>query len=284
MNTRKIVGYTVWVCLWVVALAAPGLAQQDEKDDTGTNPINFTYDARLYMEMSGLPSDAGSLITTTYEFRAPLGRTLSNLTNQGAGIFNDLGDRFALRLKTRHKSVNLNADSERSGANTNFSGIGDLDVRLLAVPYMKQKFAIAGGLEAYLPTATNDALGDGRYALVPQVFFGFFGLLGPKSIFVPGYLYVADVGGDSDRTSVDQHKIDVYFVWLLANMKNWLIINPQANFDVGNDRELFLVDAEFGFMVPQLPGASTWLRPGVGFGSDRPFDWTLEFGFKFIWR
>ena len=281
---RQIAGYTAWVCLWLVALATPGLAQQDGSDDTGTNPVNFTYDARLYMEMSQLPEDVGSAITTTYEFRAPFGRTMANLTDNRLGIFKDRGDKYALRLKTRHKSLNFNEGGQSSGANTNVSGIGDMDARFLAIPHAKGKFALATGLEAYFPTATNDALGDGRYALVPQVFLGFFGLMGEKSIFAPGYLYVADVGGDSDRTSVDQHKIDVYFVWLLANMKHWLIINPQANFDVGNDRDLYLIDAEFGFMVPQLPGASTWLRPGVGFGDDKPFDWTLEFGFKFIWR
>ena len=272
-------------CFLLLALicTTAAVAQEKKKDDTGTNPINFTYDTRFYIETADFGN--GSQTTGTYEFRAPLGRTISNLTNQKLGIFNDMGSRFAFRLKYRPlKSLNLDDPGGDPLGNTNISGTGDMDVRLLGIPYVTQNFGIAAGLEAYFPTATNDLLGTGRTALVPQVFFGFFGLLGKNSIFAPGYLYVVDVGGESHRSKLNQHKIDMYFVWLLAGMKHWLIINPQANFDVENDKEIFLVDAEFGFMIPTVPGASTYLRPGVGIGNDRPFDWTLEVGLKFIWR
>ena len=268
--------------LFLLALTSPAAVLAQE-DNTGTNPINFTYDARFYTELSDLDFANASMLTNTFEFRAPLGRTLANLGVR-EGFFGDLGSKYALRLKFRHKSLNMDAADGNAFGNASVSGIGDLDVRFLAVPFVNQKYAIATGVEAYFPTATNDALGTGRVALVPQIFFGFFGVLGGRSMFVPGYLYVADVGGDDGRTQLSQHKIDVYFVWILANMKNWLIINPQANFDTGNDQNIFLVDAEFGFMIPPVPGASTYLRPGVGFGDDKPFDWTFEFGLKFIWR
>lgn len=67
-------------------------------------------------------------------------------------------------------------------------------------------------------------------------------------------------------------------------MRHWLIINPQLIFDVENSKEFMIVDVEFGYMIPPLPGASIYLRPGAGVGADRPLDWTFEFGFKFIWR
>jgi hypothetical protein len=159
-----------------------------------------------------------------------------------------------------------------------------MDFRFLAVPYATNKWGIAAGVEAFFPTATNDLLGTGRYSLRPQVFLGFFGLLGKNSIFAPGYLYVFDVGGDADRPSVEQHQIDMYFVWLLAKMRHWLIINPQMNFDVANDENIYVVDVEFGYTIPQIKGASVHVRPGVGLGDDRPFDWTFEFGLKFVWR
>ncbi len=269
----------------LIALVCPAMAvAQDEakkKDDTGTNPINFTYDARFYTETSWLRPDNSSLITNTFELRMPLGRTMSNLTNQKLGIFNDLGSRHALRLKYRYKSLNLEAGQ---GPNTNISGTGDLDFRYLYIPYVTNKWGLAAGLEAFFPTASNDALGDGKYVLRPQIFAGFFGLFGKASIFAPGILYLFDVAGDDNRAPVNQWQMDIYFVWLLAQMKHWLIINPQPVWDVENNKEFMIVDAEFGFMIPQLPGASTWVRPGAGVGSDRPFDWTFEFGFKFIWR
>ena len=273
-------------CMQLVGLVGPTAAvaqeaEEKEEDNTGTNPINFTYDARFYSETSWLPGDNSSLITNTFEFRAPLGRDLANLTNQKEGIFNDLGNKHALRIKVRTKSLNLD-DGE--GSNTNISGIGDLDLRWLYIPYVTNKVGIATGLEAFFPTATNDALGDGKLILRPQIFGGFFGLLGKNSIFAPGLLYLFDVAGDDDRASVNQWQVDMYFVWLLAQMRHWLIVNPQLVFDVENSKEYMIVDLEFGYMIPPLPGASIYLRPGAGVGADRPLDWTFEFGFKFIWR
>ncbi len=262
----------------LVGLATPGLAQDD---NTGTNPINFTYDARFYTETDWLTADDASLITSTFEFRLPLGRTMSNLTNQKLSVFNDLGSRHAIRLKVPYKSLNLDTGE---GPNTNISGTGDMAFRYLYIPYVTNKWGLAGGLEALFPTASNDALGDGKLVLRPQIFAGFFGLFGKNSIFAPGLLYVFDVAGDDDRASVNQWQMDIYFVWLLAQMKHWLIINPQPVVDVANKKEFMIVDVEFGFMIPQLPGASTWTRPGAGVGSDRPCDWTFEFGFKWIWR
>ena len=45
--------------------------ENQKKDNTGTNPVNFTYDARFYIENSWL--DGGSLIAPTFEFRWPMG-------------------------------------------------------------------------------------------------------------------------------------------------------------------------------------------------------------------
>ena len=254
-----------------------------KNDNTGTNPINFTYDARFYIESSWF--EGGSFISPTFEFRAPLGRDLDNLTNQKIGLFNDLGNKYALRIKFRPwQNLNLEAPSGNPTEDVNISGIGDTDFRFLAVPHATSKWGIAAGLEAFFPTATNDLLGTGKYVLRPQVFLGFFGLVGKNSIFAPGYLYAFDVGGDSARAPVQQHQFDIYFVWLLAKMKHWLIFNPQINLDQENDLNIFVADLEFGYTIPQLPGTSIHLRPGVGMGADRPFDFTFEFGVRFIWR
>ena len=254
-----------------------------EHDNTGTNPINFTYDARFYIESSWF--DGGSLIAPTFEFRWPLGRDIVNLQNKKQGIFNDLGQKYALRVKFRpQQNLNLEDPGGDPTAGVNISGMGDTDFRFLAAPYVTQKWGIAAGLEAYFPTATNDLLGTGKYSLRPQVFAGFFGLLGKNSIFAPGLLYLFDVGGDSDRDPVEQWQMDIYFVWLLAQNRHWLIINPQPVLDVAKDTEFMIFDVEWGYTIPQLPGVSIHIRPGAGVGADRPFDFTFEFGIRFIWR
>jgi hypothetical protein len=49
---------------------AQGEVQEKMKEDnTGTNPINFTYDARFYIESTWF--DGGSLIAPTFEFWLP---------------------------------------------------------------------------------------------------------------------------------------------------------------------------------------------------------------------
>ena len=190
-----------------------------------------------------------------------------------------------MRFKYRpQQNLNLYDPGGDPTADVNISGMGDLDVRFLAVPHATNKWGVAAGLEAYFPTATNDLLGSGKYVLRPQVFTGFFGLLGKGSIFAPGLLYVFDVGGDSHRNPVEQWQMDIYFVWLLAQQRHWLIINPQLVADVANDQEFIVFDLEWGYTIPQLPGASVHVRPGAGIGGDRPLNWTFEFGLRFIWR
>ena len=46
------------------------------EDNSGTNPVSFTYDFRVYSELAQLPNDAGSSALTTAELRVPLGRDI----------------------------------------------------------------------------------------------------------------------------------------------------------------------------------------------------------------
>jgi hypothetical protein len=135
-------------------------------------------------------------------------------------------------------------------------------------------------MEAFFNTASTDALGSGGTQLAPVVFLPLFNILGPRSLFAPGYQYVFDVSG----STVSRSQIDLYFVWILAGGRNWLLFDPQIILDHENSREFVTVDAEWGFMIVPQSGISGYVRPGVGVGAERPFDWNLEFALKFIWR
>jgi hypothetical protein len=107
-------GIACWLVLGGIATA--------QEDNTGTNPVNFTYDFRLYAEMASLPIDDSSLITNTVEFRWPFGRDVANLKGTGAGsLYYDLGSRFGTRLRARYS--NLSVDVPGSGT-LSVSGIG----------------------------------------------------------------------------------------------------------------------------------------------------------------
>jgi len=279
----KTVNMKILSLFLLFAIAATAFAQEEpapkKKDNTGTNPINFTYDYRLYYEMQQFKDDGGSQNRTIMEFRAPLGRDLSNVLGKDeSAAMSNWGSRMQLRFRTYYNTLNLN---HPDGTNTTTSGIGDFDARFMAIAFVNKKWGIAPGVEAFFNTASNDALGSGSNILAPMLFLGFFNALGKRSIFAPGYQYQFNVDGNTVSRSI----LDLYFVWILAKGKNWVIINPQPVWDHINDVFLGQVDVEWGFMIVPKSGISGYIRPGFGFGGEhRPFNYNLEACIKFVWR
>ena len=276
---------TVLTCLLLLLLVlagpTPSFAQED---NTGTNPVNFTYDARFITEMAELDG-GGSLLTNTFELRWPLGRNVANLQGAEAGsLFRDMGSQFGARIRARYQGLSVNTPGAVPFGTSEVSGIGDLDARVLYLAYASSNLIVATGLEAFFDTASNDALGSGKTSLAPQVFIIFPGILGGRSLFAPGLQYVFDIAGNDNRDDIRRTQLDLYFVWLLANGKYWLIVDPQVVFDHEADKQLALIETEYGFMIAPSVGASTYVRPGVGIGADKPYSWNLEVGLKFVWR
>jgi hypothetical protein len=283
--------------LLFVAFAIPAYAQVEEaqeeeilkeiveeaeevkkEDNTGTNPVNFTYDFRLIQEMQQFKDDGGSMNKSDFEFRAPFGRDIANIAGQEAGALVDLGSRFAVRLRGYYNTVSLN-DNSASGSTT-YSGIGDFDARFLAIAYATSKFVIAPGLEGFFNTASNDMVGAGQNILAPVVFFGWFNLLGKYSILAPGLQHRFSVDGKA----VNQSILDLYYVKILSKGKNWFILNPQPVYDWEAETAYMVVDVEWGFMIAKAAGLSGSVRPGFGVGEDRPFNYNFEFALRCVWR
>ena len=279
-SLTKTVGWTT-ICVALLALAAwPSAAPA--QDNTGTNPANFTYDARLYFELAELDDPGGSLITSTYELRWPLGGDVANVKGEEEGFYSKLGKRFGARVRTRFQSLSVENPSDGLFGTSEVSGIGDIDARVLYMAYASKRVIVVPGLEAYFDTASTPALGNGANVLAPVLFGVFPGVLGGKSLFAPGYQYLFDISGDD--TKISRSQIDLYFVWLLGAGKHWLIVDPQIVLDHENSVEPALVEVEWGYMIAPSVGASTYVRPGVGIGSDKPYEWNVEFGFKYVWR
>jgi hypothetical protein len=269
-------------CLQLLALALGPTGVLAQEDNTGTNPANFTYDARLYFEMADLDDPRGSLITSTYELRWPLGGDVAKVTGADDGLYSKLGKKFGMRVRARFKDLSLDNPGEEVFGTSEVSGIGDIDARVLYMAYASKRIIIVPGLEAIFDTATNPALGNNANVLAPVLFAVFPGVLGGQSLFAPGYQYLFDISGDD--TKVSRSQIDLYFVWLLGKGAHWLIVDPQVVIDHENKQEPALVEVEWGYMIAPSVGASTYLRPGAGIGSDKPYEWNLEFGFKYVWR
>ncbi len=235
-------------------------ATAQEEDNTGTNPVNFTYDFSMAMEVQSLEGD-NSYTRTAFGYSIPLSKTAS--------------------ARFRGYKVDLSLGSGSSASTT--TGFGDMDARLLWVPLVSQKQALAFGLEATFNTASQSILGTGKTTLGPQAFLAFFNPFGLKgSILAPAYQYVFDVGGDESRAEISRSAIDLYFVLVAPNKKRWGTINATAVIDHEKDVEYGTIKVNAGQLM--VGPISSFIKPGIGIGADRPYEWNIEFGFKFIWK
>jgi hypothetical protein len=196
--------------------------------------------------------------------------------------------KWQFRIKTR--GVFFQADMNNDGVDElDESGMGDTEIRFLTVPYlnMPKKMAIAFGMEIFFDTASRDILGSGATSLGPQVFAVFFKPFGGFfDLFAPAYQHKFSVDEDDGRSEIHQGLIDVFLLKTSKDKQRWMMIDPQAVIDYENDTEFMLIDVEVGTMLDNYfgtKGHSTYLRPSIGIGSDRPTDGSIEVGYKIIW-
>jgi len=262
------------------ALDEAGLAESaatNKEDKTGTNPINFQRDVRIYNEYSWLNTEGdGNQNLTTLEYRTPFA-----------------GGKWQLRVRAPVYNM-VTADFNGDGIdNIDDSGQGDLNFRLLTVPYFKGANAIAFALEVFLDTASDDSLGAGNTSLAPVVFFGKFfkGGFGPwqkGGLFAPGLQYKFSIDESDGRAKTEQAIIDINYLLTSVDGQSWLFVEPQIVFDLENNTEFTIMDIELGWMMtkwsPDLKGHSFYVRPTftIGSGSDRPTDYGIEVGYKII--
>lgn len=260
-------GIFIFGGLSTVAYAEEDAQAAMKKDKTGTNPVNFQRDLRLYNEFSWLNTAGdGTQNLTTLEFRTPL-----------------LEGKWQWRVRARFNAMEADLDDDGTDE-IDESGFGDLDMRFLTVPIMNmaKKRAWAFGLEVFLDTASEDVLGSGATSLGPQVFFvKFF----KRGLFAPGLQYKFSVDEDDGRAEVDQFLIDLNLLIMAKDKQSWFFTDPQIVIDNENDQEFAIVDLEFGWMMSRwtdLKGHSFYIRPSFGVGSDRPVDYSVEVGYKMV--
>jgi hypothetical protein len=194
-----------------------------------------------------------------------------------------LKGKWQFRLRAKYTAIE--ADSNDDGTDDiDESGSGDIDFRLLTIPYMNKanKTAVALGLEVFLDTASEDVLGSGATSLGPQIFVvKFFS----RGLFAPGLQYKFSVDEDDGRSEVDQVLIDLNLLIMAKDKQSWFFTDPQIVIDNENDVEFAIIDLEFGVMMSKwtdLKGHSFYIRPSFGVGNDRPVDYSIEAGYKII--
>ncbi len=250
----------------------------DKSDKTGTNPVNFQRDIRVYNEYAWLNTEGdGHQNVTTIEYRQAL-----------------FGGEWQFRTKIP-MITSFEADINDDGRDDiDETGLGDANFRLLKKPWFKGAHAIAPALEVFLDTASEDELGSGATVLGPQVFYAYFYGKNPIPIpgykggglFAPGIQYRFSVDEDSDRQEVEAIAIDINYLAMAESRTRWLFVNPQILLDQENNQDYAFFDIEFGWMMqrwfPDMKGHSFYLRPSFTIGADRPTDYAFEIGYKIV--
>jgi len=254
-----------------LAVAQESSAEQNAKDTSdksGTNPINFQRDARIYNEYLWLNTAGdGNQNLTTFEFRTPFA-----------------GGKWQFRTRIPYSITK--ADVNGDGIDDiDDSGLGDVNFRLMTVPVLKGANAFAVGMDVFLDTASEDSLGAGATSLAPVVFWGHFfkGGWGPwkkGGLFAPGLQYKFSIDEDDGRDEVEQIIIDINYLLQAEDGQSWLFVEPQIVFDQKTKEDFAIIDIEFGWMRGE--GQSWYLRPTFTIGSDRPTDYGIEIGYKWI--
>ena len=275
--------------VWLLSLSftVPTLAQDDpaiepdasesatdDADKTGTNPINFQRDLRLYNEHTWLNTEGdGDQNLTTLEFRTP---------------FAD--DKWQFRMRTRYNVIDADLNGDGSD-DADEQGLGDTDIRFLTVPFLKGANAMAFALELFFDTASEDELGSGTTSIGPQAFYVRFfgGGVGPYKgggLFAPGLQYKYSLDESSGRSDTDQIVIDLNLLMMAENKSYWFFTDPQIVIDRENDIEFSIIDVEFGWMMarwfPEMKGHSFYIRPAFYIGADRPGNYGVELGYKVV--
>ena len=242
--------------------------QTDETDKTGTNPVNFQRDIRLYNEYLWLNTAGdGTQNLTTLEFRTPFA-----------------GGKWQFRTRARYNIIEADLNDDGND-DLDESGFGDLDMRFLTVPILDlpNRQAWAFGLELFFDTASEDALGSGATSLGPQAFYVKFLKNG---LFAPGLQYKFSVDEDTGRDEIDQFLIDLNYLRMAEDKQSWFFTDPQIVIDNENNTEFGIVDIEFGWMMtkwrPEMKGHSFYIRPSFGVGADRLTNGSIEVGYKIV--
>jgi hypothetical protein len=230
----------------------------EEQIDNGTDPTKLSRNAQIRFESLDL-GDGFTNNILFLRFTQPLGSS----------------QKSSLEFKLPVVSNNIAGDADY--------GIGDVILKFSHLPVLTQKYAILLTLEASFDTADKAEHGLGSNVLRPGITYARF--LPGGSLFAPTVQHAFSVGDvDQGRIKVNNTVIDLYYVPKLKNPRNYMTIDPAVLYDWEREKLSASLAVTFGRVIPTaLPGTSSvFIKPSIGIGNERAYNWGLEVGFKVV--
>ncbi|MFL2667809.1 MAG: hypothetical protein ACJ0GF_05910 [Burkholderiales bacterium] len=241
----------------------------------------FVYVERSFAaedSVAAKPSKGGGLDPTKKKlFLRSEYRKLENDTSSlvGEGLYElPLTNQWYLRMSAPFKRNTALA----GGSNI---GLGDITTRIsyLAIN-TNAGTRLFFGMENKWDTATDTALGGGKYTFSPVV-TGFMRFPEAKIVTFPSVQYVDTAGGDSARADSNNTTIKGTTVRILTD-GYYLLADPAFIWDhERNDQSTGTFDLEYGRFVEGK--TMYYVRPGTTlWGDSTPFSfkWNIEFGMR----
>jgi hypothetical protein len=153
------------------------------------------------------------------------------------------------------------------------AGLGDAYGQFLLVPYHSGRFAVVAGSGLILPTATDAALGGGKWVLAP--------LVAPLWRFSRGLFYLkvqhfTPAGGDDDRRRVNQLLVTPTLIRAVGSAW-WVLADTETKTSWQEDGR---TGVNSGLQIGRriAPGVGLWAKSEVWWGSNRDGTWNFKLG------
>jgi hypothetical protein len=239
------------------SLVAPTLAKAEEANN-GTDPTKPTKTFQLTSEYLDIGQ---GLASNTFKLRY-----IMPVFNDGAST---------LQFQLPFGTTNFLGDSSLE--------LGDFSLKLQKVLTVTREYGLVVSGEVIFDTASRADLGAGSTILKPGIIYAKF--LQGGAILAPSLLHSETIGEPAaGRSRTSTTVFDLYFVPKLPNPKHFMTVDPAVTHNWVTDTTYGALAVTLGTSIEtSLPGSSLiFIKPSIGIGHDRPFDWGVELGFKLV--
>jgi hypothetical protein len=159
-----------------------------------------------------------------------------------------------------------------AGQGDTTGGLGDLYAQFVYIPYLTRKFAFAAGSGLFLPTATDQRLGTGKWTAAPIVAPVWF--FPKKGFFFIKLQDNISFAGDDHRSEVHFFSTNPVLVWKLRTPW-WIQVDSEVKTNLENSGH---TGFNSGFLVGRMFGRhlGVWAKPEVSWGHYRDGDFTVK--------
>jgi hypothetical protein len=170
-------------------------------------------------------------------------------------------------------------------ANTGFGrdamAFSDASVKVTRVLDVTAARGIVLAAELVAPTAARADLGTGKWVFKPSAIYALFLKQG---ILAPSLVHSVSFAGDGARANVNITTLDLYFVPNLGKSKFLMTLDPALTRDWERRTNYFTLAVTAGVKLgPMLGGQGQFtIKPSVGMGGDRPYNWGMAANFLVV--